>query len=171
METKNPDNDPNLAMSTPYSKRYLLPARESDLQTRNMGNLEIAPSQPYQEVKFEEFQRDYDMSPEEAIRHAPSQETARIARNEIANQLHPLMESLNLLKREIASRLDAKIADQNQLLLRIYQNKAFKQAIKDSSFKFDGRDVIKYGPWKQDLKSETRDLVLIASQELQILES
>ena len=100
-----------------------------------------------------------------------SEVLAIITREEISKQLHPLMESLNLLKREIASRLDAKIADQNQLLLRIYQNKAFKQAIKDSSFKFDGRDVIKYGPWKQDLKSETRDLVLIASQELQILES
>ena len=65
--------------------------------------------------------------------------------------------------------MDSNIAHQNQLLLRIYQNKAFKQALKDNSIKFDGRDVINYNPWKNDLKNEIRDLVLTASQELQIL--
>ena len=50
------------------------PALEDMLQTENLVTQEIPPSQPYQDVDFEEFRREYDMSPEEAIRHYPSQE-------------------------------------------------------------------------------------------------
>ena len=97
--------------------------------------------------------------------------TIRIAKEEIFNQLHPLLESIKVLKREISTRLDANIADQNQILIRLYQQKAFKQALKNVTTKFDGRDIINFAPWKQDLISEIRDLVLTPSQELQLLES
>ena len=182
------------------------PALEDMLQTENLVTQEIPPSQPYQDVvDFEEFRREYDMSPEEAIRHYPSQENdldfinrqisqntqknsknmpsnstphhnkvspresdvmATIAREEIAKQLHPLMEIINALKQEISSRLDSNIAHQNQILIKIYKNKAFKRALKDNAIKFDGRDVINYNPWKNALKNEIRDLVLTASREL-----
>ena len=97
--------------------------------------------------------------------------TVRIARNEIANQIHPLIKSINNLKRELSSSLDGKIANQNQLLIRLYQQKASKQDLKDNSINFDGRDNINYAPWKKDLEIEIRDLLLAASQELLLLES
>ena len=37
------------------------PALEDMLQTENLVTQEIPPSQPYQEVEFEEFWREYDM--------------------------------------------------------------------------------------------------------------
>ena len=111
------------------------------------------------------------MSPEEAIRLATSQETVRIARNEIASQLHPLIESLNLLKREMTSRMETNIAHQNQILIRLYQSKAFKQALNNPSNKFNGKDAAEYAAWKKNLKCEIADLLLTATQELQILES
>ena len=97
--------------------------------------------------------------------------TARIAREEIAKQLHPLMEIINALKQEISSRLDTSTVNQNQLLIRLYQQKACKQALKDNSIKYDGRDIINYASWKKDLDNEIRGLMLTASQELQLLES
>ena len=201
-------------MSTQNFQENILPANGC-LQIETRANLENPPSQPYQVVEFEEFRREYDMSPEEARRHYPSQENdldfincqinqnaqknsenmpldsdirnstphnnkvtpresdvlAIIAREELSKQLNPLMASISVLKKELSSRMDSNIAYQNQLLLRIYQNKAFKQTLKDNYIKFDGRDVTNYNPWKNDLKNEIRDLVLTASQELQILES
>ena len=100
-----------------------------------------------------------------------SEVLAMIAREEISKQLTPLIASIDVLKREISSRLDTNVADQNQILIRLYQQKAFKQALKNVTTKFDGRDIINFAPWKQDLISEIRDLVLTPSQELQLLES
>ena len=96
---------------------------------------------------------------------------ATIAREEISKQLNPLVAGIEVLKREICSRLDPNIENQNKLLIRLYQQKAFHQAIKVTSTTFDGKDLIKYGPWKKDLQNEIRDLALTASQELQLLES
>ena len=63
-----------------------------------------------------------------------------MAKEEIFNQLHPLLESIKVLRREISTRLDVNTADQNQILIRLYQQKAFKQALKNDTTKFDGRD-------------------------------
>ena len=68
------------------------------------------------------------------------------------------------------SRLSLTNQD-NQISTRLQQGKAFKQALNDSSHKFNGIDAAEYAAWKKDLQSEIADLLLTANQELQILES
>ena len=57
------------------------------------------------------------------------------------------MESINVFKGEISSRLDLNSGYQHQLLIRLYQQKEFKQALKDNLNEFDGRDNGQYAPW------------------------
>ena len=66
------------------------------------------------------------------------------------------------------SRLSLNNQD-NQISTRLQQGKAFKQALNDSSQKFNGIDAAEYAAWKKDLQSEIADLLLNANQELQIL--
>ena len=90
-----------------------------------------------------------------------SEVLAIITREEISKQLHPLMESLNLLKREMTSRMETNIAHQNQILIILYHSKAFKKVLNAPSHKFNGKNAAEYAAWKKDLKSEIADLLLL----------
>ena len=89
--------------------------------------------------------------------------------NVTRNQEVPSQNSINQIFNS-PSRLSLTNQD-NQISTRLQQGKAFKQALNDSSHKFNGVDAAEYAAWKKDLQSEIADLLLTANQELQILES
>ena len=60
------------------------------------------------------------------------------------------------------SRLSLTNQD-NQISTCLQQGKAFKQALKDSSQKFNEIDAAEYAAWKKDLQSEIADLLPTAN--------
>ena len=78
---------------------------------------------------------------------------------------------LETVSKPKTARIQKIIPNGFQVQIRRQQGKAFKQALNDSSQKFNKIDAAEYTDWKKDLQSEIQDLVLTANQELQILES